>query len=79
MAEDLGIEVVRLVRRVVDVELRPLVEEEAVVVHLLAATVQTEEGRDVNARLIVDKLRGNVSEGKSCIVGGGGLDLHRSV
>lgn len=56
VAEQLGVEVVRLVRRMVHVRLRPLEEEEAVVVHELLAPVEVEEGCDILAARIVYQL-----------------------
>ncbi len=60
VAEDLGVEIVRLVRGVVDVVLGPLVEEEAVVVDLLLPAVQSPEDGDVDAVLVVHELERNV-------------------
>jgi hypothetical protein len=51
MAKDLGVEVVRLKRRV------PLKEEEAVVIHQLITSVKPEEDSDVDVLVIVDKLK----------------------
>lgn len=56
MAKDLGIEVVCLVRGVMDVVLGSLVEEEAVVIDLLLAPVQPPENAYVDAVLVVDEL-----------------------
>jgi hypothetical protein len=57
VAEDLGVEVVGLEGRVMDVEFRALEEEEAVVVHALLAAVQPVEYRDVLVVGVVGKLR----------------------
>lgn len=56
VAEDLGVKVVRLKGRVVDVHLGPLEEEEAVVIHQLVAPIQAEEDRDVDAGVVMDQL-----------------------
>lgn len=58
MAKDLGVEVVRLKRRVVNMwRLGPLKEEEAVVIHQLITSVKPEEDSDVDVLVIVDKLK----------------------
>jgi hypothetical protein len=57
VAENLGVEVVRLVRGMVHMEFRALEEEEAVVVYLLLATVETEEYSDVYAICVVNNLQ----------------------
>ena len=56
--EDLGVEVVGLEGAVVRVVLGALVEEEAVVVDLLLAAVQTPEDGDVVSVLVVHELHG---------------------
>jgi predicted transcriptional regulator len=56
VAEDLGVEVVRLEGRVVHVRLGPLEEEEAVVVDALGAAVEAEKDGLVDAGVIVDEL-----------------------
>lgn len=61
VAQDLGVEVVRLEGRVVHVALGPLEEEEAVVVHLLVAAVQPEEDCNVLVVVVVVELSESVS------------------
>jgi len=56
VAEHLGVKVVGLERRVVDVHLGALEEEEAVVVDQLVAAVEAEEDGDVDVFVVVDKL-----------------------
>lgn len=56
VAQDLGVEVVRLEGRVVHVAPFTLKEEEAVVVDLLVATVEAEEDGYVFAVVVVDEL-----------------------
>lgn len=53
MPQHLSVKVVRLKRRVVDVHLGPLKEEEAVMVDTLLATVQPEEDGDIDALIVV--------------------------
>lgn len=63
VAEDLGVEVVRLKGRVVHVRgAGPLEEEEAVVVDELVASVQAEEDGHVGAVVVVHELRGEEVE-----------------
>lgn len=58
MAKDLGVEVVRLKRRVVNMwRLGSLKEEEAVVIHQLITSVKPEEDSDVDVLVVVDKLK----------------------
>jgi hypothetical protein len=66
MAEHLGVKVVRLIRRVVYVELGPLVKEEAVVIHLFRATVQPKKGGDVDAFSVVYDLHKSYIKSKIC-------------
>lgn len=56
VAKELGVEVVRLKRRVVDVTLGALEHEEAVVVHEFLATVKMHECGDVRTIGVVDEL-----------------------
>lgn len=56
VTQHLGIEVVSLKGRVVDVHLGALEEEEAVVVDQLVAAVQSEENGLVDALVVVDEL-----------------------
>lgn len=56
VTQDLGVKVVRLERRVVDVHLGPFEKEEAVVVNLLRPPVQAEEDCNVLFFLIVGQL-----------------------
>ena len=56
VAQHLGVKVVRLERRVVDVHLGALEEEEAVVVDQVVAAVQAEEDGDVDLFVVVDEL-----------------------
>lgn len=56
VAQNLGVEVVGLEGRVVDVHFGPLEEEETVVVYQLVAPVQPEEDGLVYALVVVDEL-----------------------
>ncbi len=56
MTEDLGVKIVCLERRVVNVHLGALEEKEAMVVYKLVSSVQSEEYGDVDAIRIVDQL-----------------------
>jgi len=59
VAQHLDIEIKDLEARVVHVELGPLEEEEAVVVHHLGAPVQVQEGRDILIRgRVIDQIAG---------------------
>lgn len=64
--QHLGVEVVRLEGRVVDVELGALEEEEGVVVDALRAAVDAEEGGDVAALGVVDELGFGGVSGSLC-------------
>ena len=59
VTEHLGVKVVCLERRVVDVHLGPLEEEEAVVVDQVVAAVQPEEDGYVDVVVVVDQLPGS--------------------
>lgn len=69
VAEDLGVKVVRLEGRVVHVALGALEEEEAVVVDLLVAAVQTEEDGYVFVFVVVVELGVDVSLVLGCSLG----------
>lgn len=56
VAKELGVEVVRLKRRMVDVTLGALEHEEAMVIHELLAAVKMHECGDVRTIGVVDEL-----------------------
>lgn len=61
VAKELRVEVVRFIRRVVNVELGSLVEEETMVIDLLTAAIQAEKRCYVDIVLVVNDLNGIIS------------------
>jgi hypothetical protein len=57
MAQELGIEVIRLIGGMMNVVLGTLEEEEAVVVDKFGSTVKMEESGDIRPVLVIDDLR----------------------